>query len=510
MSNRIPVAFADVELQVATAIAVGATSFTLASATDDDGVALPAGVYCFTIDSGTSNKEYLLGQLNGVNVTTVVSVSRQGAETTGAARAHRVGAPCIVTNFATLQRVADILRGVLPIDADTPLAYDAEPTLADREQLATVGYVLDAAFGGAITFDSQVITGNAGEAIVAGNLVYFKTSDQEWYKTDADTAATIEGVQLGIALGTGSDGVAITGGIQISGTYTTTGLTAGSLYYAGNTAGAISTSAGTNIKIIGTAVSTTKLLIYPQTLSNTFLNATTGMISMYASATPPAGFLLCNGQAVSRTGYAALFSVTGTAYGAGDGSTTFNVPDLASRFPLGYSASAPTKAFTFTSRSGNLITVTGADNHAHNELQTGQAIVYTSSGTVITGLTSGNTYYIIRNAYNQFSLASSVANANAGTVIALSSDGTGAQTFTITYTARPMGQAGGEEIHALTDAEMPSHVHPTSVGTGSLDGTQADGASDTISSQYPTGSAGSDTPHNNMPLFTVVNYIIKT
>lgn len=264
MANLIPLAIADVELQLATAISVGTTSFTLSSANDDDGNALPAGKYCFTLDSGTSNKEYLMGQVNGTAVTSVKSVSRQGVESTGAARAHRVGAPCIVTNFATLQRVADILRGQLDLDGASPVGYDAEPTLADRKDLATVGYVLDTVSGGTVAFDAQTITGNGGEAIVAGNLVYFKTSDQEWYLTDADTAATVEGVQLGIALGTGSDGVAISGGIQISGTYTTSGLTAGALYYAGNTAGAISSSAGTTSQIIGLALSTTKLLLIPR------------------------------------------------------------------------------------------------------------------------------------------------------------------------------------------------------------------------------------------------------
>jgi hypothetical protein len=269
MASLIPRAIADVELQLASAVAVGSTSFTLSSANDDDGNALPAGIYCFTIDSGTSNKEYLIGQVNGTAVTSVKTVTRQGVETSGAVRAHRVGAPCIVTNFATLQRVADILRGQLDLDGSTPIGYDAEPTLTDREQIATVGYVIDTAAGGTVAFDSQVIAGVGGESIVAGNLVYFKTSDQEWYLTDADTAATVEGVQLGIALGTGSDGVPVAGGIQISGTYTTTGLTAGSLYYAGNTAGAISASAGTIKQVIGIALSTTKLLLIPRNPQNT-------------------------------------------------------------------------------------------------------------------------------------------------------------------------------------------------------------------------------------------------
>ncbi len=49
----------------------------------------------------------------------------------------------------------------------------------------------------------------------------------------------------------------------------------------------------------------------------------------------PTGWLLCNGQAVSRTDYADLFAVIGTAYGSGDGSTTFNIPDLRESVPKG-------------------------------------------------------------------------------------------------------------------------------------------------------------------------------
>lgn len=58
----------------------------------------------------------------------------------------------------------------------------------------------------------------------------------------------------------------------------------------------------------------------------------TGMIAFFHASTPPDGWLPCNGQKVSRTTYANLFSVIGTTYGAGDGSTTFALPDLHHRF----------------------------------------------------------------------------------------------------------------------------------------------------------------------------------
>jgi len=64
----------------------------------------------------------------------------------------------------------------------------------------------------------------------------------------------------------------------------------------------------------------------------------TGSIQMYAAASSPLGYLLCDGGAVSRATYADLFAVIGTTYGVGDGATTFNVPDLRGRAPIGAGA----------------------------------------------------------------------------------------------------------------------------------------------------------------------------
>jgi microcystin-dependent protein len=60
-----------------------------------------------------------------------------------------------------------------------------------------------------------------------------------------------------------------------------------------------------------------------------------GVMHQYAGATAPSGYLLCDGSAVSRTTYAALFAVLSTTYGAGNGSTTFTLPDLRGRVPMG-------------------------------------------------------------------------------------------------------------------------------------------------------------------------------
>lgn len=60
-----------------------------------------------------------------------------------------------------------------------------------------------------------------------------------------------------------------------------------------------------------------------------------GALLMWGTATAPTGYLLCDGSAVSRSTYAALFAVVGTTFGSGDGSTTFNLPDYRDRFPVG-------------------------------------------------------------------------------------------------------------------------------------------------------------------------------
>lgn len=70
----------------------------------------------------------------------------------------------------------------------------------------------------------------------------------------------------------------------------------------------------------------------------------TGSVLAFAGSTSPDGWLLCDGSAVSRTDYAALFAVIGTTYGTGDGSTTFNVPNLVDKFVEGSSTSGTVKS----------------------------------------------------------------------------------------------------------------------------------------------------------------------
>lgn len=236
----------------------------------------------------------------------------------------------------------------------------------------------------------------------------------------------------------------------------------------------------------------------------------TGAILPYGGSAAPSNFLLCDGTAVSRATYVTLFGIVGTTFGTGDGSTTFNLPNLKNRVPMG--AGTGTVVGTFASRSSNVLTVTGLSNAANNEFQTGQAVVYHTSGTVITGLTNDATYYIVRVGNLTFSLASSLTNAQNGTVISLSSDGTGTQTFTLTFTTRTLGDKGGEENHAMNSTELLAHIHSTNGGdgAGTVGPVSAQRNSNSGASNWNTNSTGGNAAMNNIQPFIVVNYIIKT
>jgi microcystin-dependent protein len=230
----------------------------------------------------------------------------------------------------------------------------------------------------------------------------------------------------------------------------------------------------------------------------------TGAVLPYGGSSAPANFLLCDGTAVSRSTYSTLFGVVSTTYGVGDGSTTFNLPNLSGRVPMG--AGTGTKVATFASRASNVITVTGLTDAANNEFQTGQAVLYTAASGAMTGLTHNTTYYIIRTGNLTFSLATSLANAQNGTVISLSSDGTGTQTFTLTLTTRTAGATGGEENHAMSSSELLAHTHSNGYDTTSSGASRGSGTN----VGNTTGSTGGNTSMNNIQPFVVLNYIIRT
>jgi microcystin-dependent protein len=102
-----------------------------------------------------------------------------------------------------------------------------------------------------------------------------------------------------------------------------------------------------------------------------------GTIKPWGKTTAPSGYLLCDGTAVSRTTYAELFVVLSTTYGVGDGSTTFNVPQLQGKTPQGYDGNTYNLAGT---GGANTVTVAVTNNQAAtNTLTNNQAVTVTGS-----------------------------------------------------------------------------------------------------------------------------------
>jgi len=95
----------------------------------------------------------------------------------------------------------------------------------------------------------------------------------------------------------------------------------------------------------------------------------TGLVFDWAGTTAPQGYLLCNGAAVSRTTYAALFAVISTTYGTGDGTSTFNVPDCQGRASIGVGTGASLSARTLGQKLGEENHQLGASeipDHTHS------------------------------------------------------------------------------------------------------------------------------------------------
>ncbi len=122
----------------------------------------------------------------------------------------------------------------------------------------------------------------------------------------------------------------------------------------------------------------------------------TGQITGFGSLSIPLGWLLCDGTAIDRITYAALFSVIGTSFGIGDGATTFNVPNLIGRFPYGAGAvpvgtSAGIANITLSSSNLPAHTHSITDpGHNHTTLDTASNVTTgTDPGGVTTGGTTG-------------------------------------------------------------------------------------------------------------------------
>lgn len=123
---------------------------------------------------------------------------------------------------------------------------------------------------------------------------------------------------------------------------------------------------------------------------NEFESWPAGVIIPFAGTSVPTGYLLCNGAAVSRTDYANLFAAIGTLYGAGDGSTTFNLPDARDRVLQGASGTHSAGSYiaaglpNITGGTGGFTQVSGQDN-----IMSGAFVSY-GLGAAVPSAGSGN------------------------------------------------------------------------------------------------------------------------
>jgi microcystin-dependent protein len=189
----------------------------------------------------------------------------------------------------------------------------------------------------------------------------------------------------------------------------------------------------------------------------------TGSLFPYAGSSAPTGYLLCDGSAVARTGtYAALFAVIGTTYGSGDGSTTFNLPDLRGRMPLGAGTGVGLNASGTGKPAGTNQTARTAGQWLGNE-------TVTLSSSNIPQMTTG---YMSQNA---------------------------------NHTHGP----GSGQYFWVYNSSGANTVASGSVFKMSADASTATTASTNVDHTHTVGTA-SPTSTTNIPPSIVVNYIIKT
>ncbi len=263
VGTELPDAPALFETSLAAPITATADSFTLTANSVRGGGSL-SGYNCFTIDEGSAQAEFVCGTASSTSVTGVtrgISPSDGTSAVSALQFAHRRGASVKITDFPIIQIIRNQNNGEATFENALRYAGSVVPSGAD--DLADVGYVLSVVNGGTVNFDALVVAGTAGETLATSTLVYFKTSDQRWWKVDTDDTTTYQDRAVGLTRGTGTAANPISGGgILLKGLQTgLSGLTAGETYNASTSAGTFSTV--TSDLPIGQAKSTTELYFDP-------------------------------------------------------------------------------------------------------------------------------------------------------------------------------------------------------------------------------------------------------
>lgn len=264
-------------------------------------------------------------------------------------------------------------------------------------------------------------------------------------------------------------------------------------------------AAGTNID--AGAVTTAKLAT-----ATVQLLTPTGVINQYAGSTAPTGWLLCDGSAVSRATYADLFAIVGTTYGAGNGSSTFNLPNLLGRVIVGRDASQT--EFDVLGETGGAKTVTldstmipshqHTQDHDHPAGTTTTADLshaHTYSGTTANG--GGHSHTInITDPGHGHDFDYSGSNKGTGAAISVVGPTGSAAKF-------PVNNATSTGITA-SSVPVADHSHTYS---GTSNGMSANATHshtfDVAAFTGSTGFTGGSGAHNNLQPYIVLNYIIK-
>lgn len=227
--------------------------------------------FFLTIEPGNRSKQEI------VSCTTVVQNAAGTATLSGCSRglspitpytasttlqfAHAGGAQVIFSDPPQLFNLYGAKQNDETITGDWKVSVPVGGT-----SIANKNYVLSVVTGGTISTDTVVVAGTAGETLVAGNIVYLRTSDARWYKTDSTLNYTLNDVMIGVSQGAGTAGNAITGGVLTQGVDANqSGLTAGANYFVSSTPGSITTS--TTTRSVGKAKSATSLYFSPSFLS---------------------------------------------------------------------------------------------------------------------------------------------------------------------------------------------------------------------------------------------------
>ena len=196
-----------------------------------------------------------------------------------------------------------------------------------------------------------------------------------------------------------------------------------------------------------------------------------GIVMPFAGSTAPQGYLLCDGSAVSRDTYSSLFTAIGTVYGAGDGSSTFNVPNLSGRVVLGVSQSHAMG--TTGGEETHTLTESELSEHSHVVPSHGHSNNISAKTPVFSHTVTQPAFNY--NRPNSFSTGGS----GGGNVI----NGTTTATASVSTNA-------AVAAHAASDCTMSGTV--------------------TDCSALTSGSTGSNTSHSNMQPFLTMSYIIST